>query len=80
MPTPKLVAEAERLGILPKTVISSSAEYRRHDYLFRREQSPATKACEWEGRTTKPEPWGKVIVEWIGFIACLFYIYLACWR
>lgn len=74
MPTPKLVAEAERLGILPKT------EYRHADYFFQREQSRALREMEWEGRTTKPEPWGKVIVEWIGFIACLFYIYLACWR
>jgi hypothetical protein len=72
MATPKLVAEAERLGILPKT------EYKRDHYIFPREQSQVSKLCDWEDRCARPEPWWKVIAGGFGYILfCIAMFMLA---
>jgi len=36
---------------MKSTIQSSRYNYRRDDYFFRRDQSPAMRRAEWEGRT-----------------------------
>jgi len=62
MATPKLVAEAQRLGILPKT------EYRRSDYFFQREQSREMRIRSWETpEPLEPSVTTKFFQFWFGF-------------
>ena len=65
MPTPKLVAEFERL-YAPK-IISSKAEYRRADYVFPREQSRAMRQCAWEEHDIETSFAAKVFQFSVGF-------------
>ncbi len=70
MATPKLVAEAERLGILPKT------EYRRQDYFFQREQSRHLRSCDWEDRPTVSEPWWLICLSGCGYILFCIAVFM----
>lgn len=68
---PPLRTESQaRIGILHKT------EYRREHYFTPREQSRALREMEWEGRTTKPEPWWRIVGAASGYVALAY----AMWR
>lgn len=66
MTSPYIQQAGEKIGILPPT------EYRREHYIFPREQSLASRLCEWEGRADALEP---VWLSWLNAGCWLLFAY-----
>lgn len=50
-----------------RTCIGAHADYRREDFVFRREQSLEMRAAEWESRLKPIRPWGSNLVANLAF-------------